>query len=98
LQATFLFNDYLDSSGIETDVQNGVAYLSGAVASLTTRIKSKLLLNNNTSGLDINVDAKNGLVTLTGDVSSAQEGQLALEIARNTDGARSVMNNLRVAQ
>lgn len=66
-------------------------------ATLTSRVKSQLLLNDNTDGLNIDVDSVDGRVTLTGDVKSKQEGDLAVQIARNTTGATSVTDNLRVA-
>jgi hyperosmotically inducible protein len=66
-------------------------------ATLTSRVKTQLLLNNNTDGLDIDVDSSDSRVTLSGDVQSDQERELAVEIARNTSGAKSVTDNLRVA-
>lgn len=66
-------------------------------ATLTARIKSQLLLNDNTSGLDINVDSNNGDVTLSGKVASAAEKELAGAIADNTDGATAVHNRLIVS-
>jgi osmotically-inducible protein OsmY len=150
LEASLLFNQYLNSFDIDTDVKNGVAYLSGAVesdidkdlageiaksikgindvqndlvvdkakalqgsdnaeameredfkssvlnATLTARVKSQLLLNGNTSGLAIDVDSSDGVVTLSGEVSSGQEKALAIQIAKNTDGAKSVIDHLKV--
>lgn len=66
-------------------------------ATLTARVKSQLLLNDNTSGLKINVDSKNGDVTLSGTVASAAEKELAGAIADNTDGATTVHNMLVVS-
>ncbi len=66
-------------------------------ATLTARVKSQLLLNDNTSGLQINVDSKNGDVTLSGKVASAAEKELAGAIADNTDGATTVHNRLIVS-
>ena len=65
-------------------------------ATLTARVKSQLLLNNNTSGMAINVDSKDGIVTLSGEVSSRQEKELAARIASNAEGAKTVRNNLTV--
>lgn len=67
-----------------------------ANATLTARIKSELLVNQNTAGLAINVDSNNGDVTLSGEVKSEQEKELAEKIADNTNGAGSVSNQLRV--
>lgn len=65
-------------------------------ATLTARVKSKLLTNPDTSGLAVDVDSNNGSVTLSGTVGSEEEKNLIASIARNTDGARSVENRLAV--
>jgi osmotically-inducible protein OsmY len=65
-------------------------------ATLTARIKSQLLLNGNTAGLDINVDSNDGVVTLSGEVDSEQEKELAVRIAENTNGSKSVNDRLLV--
>lgn len=150
LESALLFNEHLNSFAIDTDVNNGTAYLRGAVesdidrdlageiaksidgitkienqlvvdkakaamakssdatserrgfkqgvlnATLTARVKSQLLLNNNTGGMDINVDSKDGVVTLSGAVESDQERELAVQIASNTSGTRSVSDRLMV--
>lgn len=66
-------------------------------ATLTATVKSKLLWNSSTEGLDINVDSKNGVVTLTGEAQSAAAKDLAGRLADNTDGVRKVVNNLKVS-
>jgi len=65
-------------------------------ATTTAAIKSKLLMNSSTSGLDIHVKTVNGIVTLTGTVKSKAEKQLAGKLASNTEGALKVKNNLSV--
>jgi osmotically-inducible protein OsmY len=65
---------------------------------LTARIKSQLLVNGNTAGLDINVDSNDGVVTLSGEVDSEQEKELAVRIAENTSGSKSVHDRLLVAE
>ena len=67
-------------------------------ATLTAKVKSKLLMNEHTSGLDINVDSAQGVVTLTGEVDSEQEADLAEQIAANTEDAREVNNRLMVSE
>jgi hyperosmotically inducible protein len=150
LESALLFNEYLNSFNIDTDVKNGTAYLRGAVesdidrdlageiaesidgitnvenelvvdtakaqmaaddeeskeregfkhtvlnATLTARVKSQLLMNTNTTGTDINVDSDEGVVTLSGEVESPEEKDLAIRIASNTDGAKSVNDRLMV--
>ena len=65
-------------------------------ATLTATIKTKLLLNEHTDGLDMNVDSMNGVVTLSGTVSSEQESDLAEQIAQNAEGSHKVNNRLVV--
>lgn len=65
-------------------------------ATITASVKSKLLWNSNTDGLDINVDTANGQVTLTGSAKSGAEKDLAGRIARNTNGVMSVNNRIAV--
>lgn len=67
-----------------------------ADSSLTATVKSKLLWNRNTSGLDISVTTRGGTVTLTGDVDSETSRDTAERLARGTDGVQSVDNQLRV--
>lgn len=150
LEATFLFNEHLNSFDIATEVENGVVRLEGTVeseierdlageiaksidgvrdveneltvdasgarmaresdagreaqgfkqavvdATLTARIKSKLLANGNVSGLSVDVDSHGGDVTLSGTVESEDEKDLIASIAINTEGTTSVNNQLTV--
>jgi osmotically-inducible protein OsmY len=66
-------------------------------ATITASVKSKLLLNEHTKGLSINVDTDNDVVTLRGDVDSSEEKSLAGQVASNTDEVKSVVNELRVS-
>ncbi len=65
-------------------------------ATLTATVKSRLLWNDLTDGLDINVDTINQRVTLTGTANTAEEKATATRMAINTDGVRSVDNKLVV--
>ncbi len=67
-------------------------------ATTTAAIKSKLLWNGETSGLKVNVDTMYGKVTLKGNVNSSAEKDLVEKIAENTDGVRSVDNQLQVVK
>ena len=66
-------------------------------ATLVATVKSKLLWNSNTEGLDINVNADNGKVSLTGNAQTAEAKELAGRLAANTDGVRAVNNQLSVS-
>lgn len=65
-------------------------------ASTTASVKSRLLWNDTTDGLDIEVDTMNRRVTLTGDASTQAEKDLATRLALGTDGVRSVENKIMV--
>ncbi|WP_193074619.1 BON domain-containing protein [Pseudomonas sp. FME51] len=65
-------------------------------ATTTATVKSKLLWNRNTEGLDINVTTKNGVVTLEGNANSDTASELAERLARNTEGVRQVDNKLNI--
>ena len=75
------------------DTSNGFA---GTVKNATTtaKIKSQLLWNSETDGLDIQINTRNGVVTLDGTVGSEVEAAMAEQIARNTKGVKSVTSNL----
>ena len=65
-------------------------------ATITASVKSKLLWNSHTDGLDIKVDTVAGKVTLTGTAESGTEKDLAGRLARNTNGVTSVDNRIAV--
>ena len=65
-------------------------------ATTTATVKSKLLWNRNTEGLDIKVSTRNGVVTLEGQAQSDAASELAERLARNTEGVRQVDNQLQV--
>lgn len=62
----------------------------------TAAIKTKILANGSTHGLAINVDTVNKEVLLQGDVSTAEEKELAEKIAENTEGVYKVDNRIQV--
>lgn len=57
---------------------------------ISTKVKSTLLYSSNVDGSDIDVDTKNGVVTLSGKVDTGAERDLAVELARNVRGVKSV--------
>jgi len=65
-------------------------------AFINTRIHSKMVDEATLKGSDINVDVNNHVVTLKGTVASAAGKARAEEIARTTDGVKSVNNMLTV--
>ena len=65
-------------------------------ASIAAAVKSQLLWNENTSGLQIDVDVMRGEVTLSGKADSEASKELAGRIAETTDDVRAVENRLKV--
>jgi len=57
---------------------------------ITTKVKSTLLYSSNVRGTDVVVNTKDGVVTLNGRVDSGAERALAIEIADNVRGVKSV--------
>ena len=65
-------------------------------AKIATVIKTRLLMDTDISGFDIDVDVENVNVVLTGEVDSDAERQLAIEIAKNASDVKDVEDNLEV--
>jgi osmotically-inducible protein OsmY len=65
-------------------------------ATLTAKVKYRLILNKNIASYDINVDTDEKVVTLTGKVDSELKRDLAVKLAENTSGVEKVMDNLTV--
>lgn len=63
---------------------------SVADAWITTKVKSNFFYSSNVSGSDIDVSTSAGMVTLKGKVGSGAEKALAVELAENTRGVKSV--------
>lgn len=57
---------------------------------ITTKVKSTYLYSSNVSGSDIDVATNAGVVTLKGKVPSGVERALAVELAENVRGVKSV--------
>lgn len=63
---------------------------------ITTSVKSAVLAEPGLASLQIQVDTKDGIVTLSGTVDNAALKSRAAQIAQNTDGVRSVVDNLAI--
>jgi len=90
-------------SGV-VDVENGVS-LKGAPSTMgmqmddtavTSRVKTALLADPDVRSLDISVLTRQGAVQLTGFVNSQAQIDQAANIARATEGASSVKNELLI--
>jgi hyperosmotically inducible periplasmic protein len=65
-------------------------------ATLTASVKMSLAFGRGVKGSNITVHTNRGIVTLTGEVDSEAERQLASRLARDTEGVKDVVNQLRV--
>lgn len=57
---------------------------------ITTKVKSNFIYSSDVNGSDIDVSTNAGNVTLKGNVSSGAERKLAIELAQNVRGVKSV--------
>lgn len=73
-------------------VKNAANDTSKSVADvwITTKVKSNFIYSSNVSGADIDVSTEAGKVTLKGNVSNSAERALAIELAQNVRGVKSV--------
>lgn len=79
----------------DVDRSNPEAFVKDSV--ITTKIKTKLAADHPGSAVHINVDTdKNGEVWMTGTANTQQEIDQAVAVARDTEGVKSVHNNLKV--
>jgi len=65
-------------------------------ASLTTKIKAKMALDDLVKARAIDVTTERGVVTVSGSVSSQAERERALALARDTEGVTRVVDHLQV--
>lgn len=66
-------------------------------ATLTAKVKSKLIANGNTPGGRISVTTRNAVVTLAGTVDTAAQKDLAGRLAENTEHVAQVHNEISIA-
>lgn len=67
-----------------------------ANAGITGKIKSKMALDDTIEAARIDVDTTDGVVTLSGTVRTEAERTRAVQLARETEGVRSVTDRLVV--
>jgi osmotically-inducible protein OsmY len=89
---------------VGADIGEGVAKAGERIqqtaneASLTTKIKAKMALDDLVKASAIDVTTEGATVVLTGRVATAAERSRAVEIARETDGVRDVVDRLSVGR
>jgi hypothetical protein len=67
-------------------------------AGLTAKVKSKITLDDTLDGSRIHVSSDDDRVTLTGTVIDQRQHARALQLARETDGVASVVDQLSVGK
>lgn len=66
-------------------------------AEITTKVKGKLAADDLFKSLNIHVKTNQGVVTLTGEVPDTLTLDKAKELTEKTNGVKSVMTNLDIA-
>ena len=67
-----------------------------ADASLTSKIKAKMTLDDTIEAARIDIDTKGTTVTLSGSVDTESQRLRAVQLARETDGVSQVVDQLQV--
>jgi len=88
--------DAMDKAGTAVATAGEKAYDATADAAVTAAVKTKFLADTTIAGLKIDVDTKDNVVTLSGTVASAAEKRRAVEVARDTEGVKKVVDHLKV--
>ena len=88
--------DAMDRAGTAVATAGEKAYDATADAAVTAAVKTKFLADTTIAGLKIDVDTKDNVVTLSGTVASAAEKRRAVEVARDTEGVKKVVDHLKV--
>ena len=79
----------------DTDRSKPATFVKDSV--ITTKVKTKLAEDHLGSMKHVKVDTdRNGVVWMTGTANSQEEIDKAVEIARNTEGVKSVHSDLKV--
>jgi hyperosmotically inducible protein len=95
-------NDITVNKGVDKSLadkmKNGMAKTGDKIddAWITTKINWFFVGEDTLKGSHINVDTKNNVVTLNGTVTNMAGKNRAAQLARQTDGVKSVVNNLTI--
>ena len=88
--------------GAETAIERGLTEAGNQATgffsdtAITTKIKSKMSLDDHVEARNIHVSTTKGVVTLTGTVASHTERARAVALARDTKGVTEVIDKLTV--
>jgi osmotically-inducible protein OsmY len=95
-------NDITVDKGVDKSLadkmKNGMSKTGDKIddAWITTKINWFFVGEDTLKGSHINVDTKNNVVTLNGTVTNMAGKNRAAQLARQTDGVKSVVNNLTI--
>ena len=65
---------------------------------ITTKVKAKMVADNTVRAHEINVTTNDHVVTLSGEVGTTAAKEQAIQIARQTEGVRDVVDQLTVKE
>lgn len=65
-------------------------------SAVTARIKKRFIEDKQIPGKDVKVSVDNGVATLEGDVESEAVAQRAIDVAKATEGVKSVENKMMI--
>jgi hypothetical protein len=68
-----------------------------AEAALIGKIKAKIALDDTVKSADVHVQSKDGIVTLSGKANTTAQRDRILQLARETSGVKSVVNEMTLA-
>jgi osmotically-inducible protein OsmY len=74
------------------------AQRAASEAGLSAKIKAKMALDDRVAAANIDVDTDGSIVTLSGRVSSSDERDRAVRLAKETEGVSSVVDRLTVSR
>jgi len=66
-------------------------------ATITSKVKAKFVADSVVDAMDVNVNTYDGVVQLAGFADSADQVRRAERIARETEGVKSVQNDIHIA-
>jgi BON domain len=63
---------------------------------ITAKIKAKIALDDTVKALDVNIDTDGAIVTVSGTVDSGAQRERILQLARETDGVKQVVDRIQM--
>ena len=82
--------------GERTAVAADQARRALADGSVTAKIKAKMALDDTVKALDVDVDTNGATVTVSGTVQTQAQRDRVLQLAKETEGVKEVIDHIRV--